>query len=147
MTAYLRGVIMALLTGVSATVHGTLTTTTSQKIGLPLMVLMVSLVQAVVAGFSLTVIRPYGGLSVVPWMWVLAAGTLGTLGMLMVPGAVRALGATAAFTLLIASQLFIASAIDHFGFFGMPVIRMNWGRALGLGLVVGGVLLINKYRA
>ncbi len=71
----------------------------------------------------------------------------GVLGALVVVGtivAIQHLGVLAALVAIVSSQLIAAALIDQFGWFELPVIAMNPTRALGLLLVLVGVLLVAR---
>lgn len=55
------------------------------------------------------------------------------------------LGATLTFSLVVAGQLLMAVALDHFGLLGVPVQSISWLRILGIALITAGVVLIRKF--
>ena len=55
------------------------------------------------------------------------------------------LGTALTFSLVVAGQLAMALAMDHFGSFGIPVQPVNWPRILGIILITAGVVLIRRY--
>jgi len=76
------------------------------------------------------------------WLW---AG--GLIGAAVVLGSIIAgpkIGALALVGILLAGQLIASVAIDHFGWLGFPVQKMNVVRLLGVLLLVGGFLLIRR---
>lgn len=76
------------------------------------------------------------------WLW---GG--GMIGALVVLGSILAgpkIGALALVSLLLAGQLVASILIDHYGWLGFPVQKMNIQRLLGVMLLVGGFLLIRK---
>ena len=54
------------------------------------------------------------------------------------------IGALALVSLLLAGQLVASILIDHYGWLGFPVQKMNIQRLLGVMLLVGGFLLVRK---
>ncbi len=76
------------------------------------------------------------------WMW-----TGGPLGILYVMGGVLlppVIGYGAFFSMLVTGQLLFSVAIDHFGWFGCKVTRLDKRRALGLVLLLAGALLVQN---
>ena len=79
----------------------------------------------------------------IPW-WGWTGGVLGAvyvgLAILLVPR----LGAAAFITLLIAGQMIASVLLDHFGLIGLAQRPLDFSRALGVALVIGGVVLIRR---
>ncbi len=79
----------------------------------------------------------------VPW-WGWTGGLLGAayvgLAILLVPR----LGAATFITLLIAGQMFASVLFDHFGVLGLAQRPLDLSRALGVAMVIGGVMLIRR---
>ena len=71
-------------------------------------------------------------------------GVIATIYILAVVWVTPRLGVAETAVLIIAGQLLMAVALDHFGAFNMPQIPITWLRALGACLVVAGVLAIRK---
>jgi transporter family-2 protein len=79
----------------------------------------------------------------VPW-WVYCAGFVGTVfvagGVVIAP----VTGAQLFFISVIAGQLIGATLADHFGLFGLDLRPLSLERLLGLALVLGGALLVQR---
>ena len=76
------------------------------------------------------------------WLW---GG--GMIGAAVVLGSILAgpkIGALALVSLLLAGQLVVSILIDHYGWLGFPIQKMNIQRFLGVLLLVGGFLLVRK---
>ena len=76
------------------------------------------------------------------WLW---GG--GMIGAAVVLGSILAgpkIGALALISLLLAGQLVVSILIDHYGWLGFPLQKMNIQRFLGVLLLVGGFLLVRK---
>jgi bacterial/archaeal transporter family-2 protein len=76
------------------------------------------------------------------WLW---GG--GMIGAAVVLGSIIAgpkIGALALVSLLLAGQLVASIVIDHYGWLGFPIQKMNIQRLLGVLLLVGGFLLVRK---
>ena len=71
----------------------------------------------------------------------------GMIGAAVVLGSILAgpkIGALALVSLLLAGQLVVSILIDHYGWLGFPIQKMNIQRFLGILLLVGGFLLARK---
>lgn len=71
----------------------------------------------------------------------------GVLGMCIIVGgmtAVPKLGAGPALGLILLAQLCFGLIIDHFGWYGVPQSPVSWTKALGVLVIFGGFLLVNK---
>ncbi|HMM80211.1 MAG TPA: DMT family transporter [Pyrinomonadaceae bacterium] len=55
------------------------------------------------------------------------------------------LGVAMTFGLVVAGQMLITLFYDHFGLLGLDVKPMNFGRVIGVLLVIGGVILIRRF--
>ena len=76
------------------------------------------------------------------WLW---GG--GMIGAAVVLGSILAgpkIGALALVSLLLAGQLVSSVLIDHYGWLGFPIQKMDVQRLLGVLLLVGGFLLVRK---
>ena len=76
------------------------------------------------------------------WLW---GG--GMIGAAVVLGSILAgpkIGALALVSLLLAGQLVVSILIDHYGWLGFPIQKINIQRFLGVLLLVGGFLLVRK---
>lgn len=78
-----------------------------------------------------------------PWLWI--GGLLGaffvTSSILLAPK----LGATTMVGLIVAGQLFSAVTLDHFGWVGYAVHPVSPGRIIGIVLLLGGMVLIQRF--
>jgi transporter family-2 protein len=59
--------------------------------------------------------------------------------------AVPRLGMAITFGLVIAGQIIIALLLDHFNILVAEPHSINYWRILGVGLIVGGVFLVQKF--
>ena len=77
------------------------------------------------------------------WTW-----TGGLIGATVVFGSIVAgpkIGALVLVSLLLAGQLVASILIDHYGWLGFSVQKIDFQRLLGVVLLAGGFLLIRKY--
>lgn len=78
-------------------------------------------------------------------LWVWSGGIAGvifiTAALLITPR----LGATGFMISAIAGQIVMAALIDHFGLMGLPVKELNLGKVLGILMIFGGVMLVQRF--
>jgi bacterial/archaeal transporter family-2 protein len=83
------------------------------------------------------------GISSIPvWSWF-----GGLIGAAVVLGSIIAgpkIGALALVGLLLVGQLIASVLMDHFGWFGFPIQKLNGIKLIGVLMLVGGFLLIRK---
>ena len=80
-----------------------------------------------------------------PW-WALAGGGLiGAYVVFISLMAAPILGVTTLFAALLAGQLMISVALDHFGYLGLETQPINSGRLIGVLLLIAGVYLIRRF--
>jgi bacterial/archaeal transporter family-2 protein len=88
-----------------------------------------------------------GGLSSIahagraPW-WALIGGLLGAFFVVVALLTVRTLGASGLTAIVVAGQLAVAVAIDRFGLFGVAKQHIATPRAIGLAMLLVGVVLV-----
>lgn len=75
-----------------------------------------------------------------PWMWL--GGVFGVFYVWTTIVTGPKLGALLAVSLVIAGQLMMSLALDHFGALGFPQSSISPLKLLGLGLVIAGVVVI-----
>ncbi len=168
------GVLIAITTGVFIAAIGPVNAVLSNRVGAWSAVSLVHLIGLLVAVSGLLLfdsrgkVLPGGSdLRYLLWpgvvalgavlLWILVSGYVngvpvfgffgGVLGVLVVigtVGAINRLGVLGALTVIVSSQLLMASLIDYFGWFGQHAIPMNPWRALGLVLMLAGVVLVLK---
>lgn len=76
------------------------------------------------------------------WAWF--GGLCGAIFVVAATWGVPRLGVATTITLMVAGQLILSLALDHFGAFGVPQQPLNLTRIAGVALVVGGVLLVRR---
>jgi len=82
-------------------------------------------------------------LASVPW-WVYLAGFIGTAFVLSGVVIAPITGALLFVVCVVAGQLLGGMLADHFGFFGLQVRPATLERLLGLALVLGGAILVQR---
>lgn len=79
----------------------------------------------------------------VPW-WVWTGGIVGVVYVFMVLVLAPKLGATALIASIIGGQVLCSVILDHWGLIGFSQHPVSVGRALGIVLLFGGVILIQR---
>lgn len=78
-----------------------------------------------------------------PW-YTLIAGAFGVVVLGAISFTILRVGVAVAFMLIVAGQLAVAAALDHFGLLGAEVRRLDWARLVGLLVVLGGTWLVMR---
>lgn len=84
------------------------------------------------------------GVAGMPW-WAPLGGLVGAFAVVAGLVFVDRIGAAVYAGLTITANVLMSLAIDHFGWFGMPVHTLNSGRVIGAALMICGIVLISKY--
>ncbi|MFO8000136.1 MAG: DMT family transporter [Marinilabilia sp.] len=79
----------------------------------------------------------------VPW-YLFLGGAIGAMFVTSVVLLIPRIGVTTMLAASIAGQLIIASIIDHYGFFNVSVHPLSISRAVGIVMLIGGILLIQR---
>lgn len=79
-----------------------------------------------------------------PW-WLWTGGILGAFFVAVTIHVAPRLGATNMLAWILAGQMLAALAFDHFGLLGYPQHLLSPGRALGVLLLIAGVLMIRIF--
>ncbi|MBU6412438.1 MAG: DMT family transporter [Planctomycetes bacterium] len=80
-------------------------------------------------------------LSAAPW-WSYLGGTLGAFFVTTAVMLVPKMGNASYLAAMIAGQLMASVVIDHFGHMGLDQHPFTWGKAVGIALMLAGVLCI-----
>ena len=73
-----------------------------------------------------------------------SGGLLGAFFVTVIIFSVQQIGSANVFALVIAGQLLFALVFDHFGLFGFKQSPINWGKIMGVLMLIGGAYLINR---
>lgn len=76
-----------------------------------------------------------------PW-WAWLGGVLGAYFVVMALTLVPVIGATSYLMAMLLGQVVAAAIIDHWGLVGLPVQSFSWGKAIGIVLVLAGVVCV-----
>ncbi len=140
-------VFLAIVAGISMTAQGVINTALRAKMGIPMSLVISSVVQLTVAVLFYGLARASAlapklpPLSSVPWPLLLG----GSLGVVIIGGAMftfQKLGASLSMSLMIFSQFAVALLVDHFGWLGMPQTPVSAARILGVSLLLIGSFLL-----
>lgn len=146
MTFYIC-VLLALVAGISMTVQGAVNAALRVRMGIPMSLIIASVMQLSVAVLFYGLARLFSWgpklppLSSVPWPLLLGGG----LGVVIVGVAMfifQRLGASLSMSLMMFSQFAIALIVDHYGWLGMPQTPVSTTRIVGVGLLLGGSYLL-----
>lgn len=76
--------------------------------------------------------------------WQLIGGFLGAIFVTVIILSVPNVGVALTIFAAIIGQILISLTIDHFGFFGVQAIPLNWNRMIGLLLMLSGLFFIYR---
>ena len=76
--------------------------------------------------------------------WKLLGGLMGAFFVLSVTILAPHLGLGKVIILYLFGQITMSIIVDHFGWFGMPVDKITLQKAIGIVLLIGGVVLTQK---
>lgn len=137
-------ILIGLAGGVAVGLQGPMASMISQRLGIFESVFIVHLGGALVALIPMLIIgNRLGEWRSVPW-YVLGAGVFGLVVISAVSYMIPRVGVAAAVISVVAGQLLVSSALDHFGLLGAAVKPLDATRVLGLGVVLVGVWLTVK---
>ena len=136
-------ILLGLLGGVAVGLQSPIAGAMGQRVGGAASSFIVHVSGAIISGVLLLLL---GGEKIGDWRglswYMLGAGAFGVVLYLTLSQTFPRLGATAALILIILGQLLTGVAIDHFGLFGGVVRPLDFGRAIGLLLVVAGAYVV-----
>jgi transporter family-2 protein len=84
-----------------------------------------------------------GAMKALPW-WAWMGGLYGCAFVVSAAWGVPRLGVATTITVMIAGQLLLSLALDHFGALGVEKQPLSLGRIAGVALVIGGVVLVRR---
>jgi len=85
----------------------------------------------------------WSSLAEMPWyLWT--GGLIGAVFVTAMIILTPRLGSSVTISCVIAGQIFASVILDHFGLLGLPTIRINAERIIGIVLLIAGVFLIRR---
>jgi transporter family-2 protein len=75
------------------------------------------------------------------WTWAAMAMSLFTVVSMI---ALQRVGAAAVIAATVLGQLLMAALLDHFGWLGVPQVRLNWWRIGGAVILFAGTLMMQR---
>lgn len=141
-------ILLAIVVGMLLPIQAGVNAQLRQALGDPVMAACVSFTVGTAALLlTLAVTRPplpaMAAVTRVPWgSWI--GGVLGAVYVGMAVVLAPRLGAATLTAAVVAGQMLVSIALDHYGWVGFPEQPANLTRVAGAALVVAGVLLIQK---
>lgn len=136
-----------LLAGAATALQGPTNARLVTAVGSPLNAAFVSFAVGTVALGLLALVlqtRPdVGAMKALPW-WAWMGGLYGCAFVVSAAWGVPRLGVATTITVMIAGQLLLSLALDHFGALGVEKQPLSLGRIAGVALVIGGVVLVRR---
>lgn len=143
MNPVLVSVLVGLLGGVAVGFQNPLAAQMGRRVGVLESAFIIHLGGTLLAGVALALLGG-GGLGrwrEVPW-YALWAGGLGVVLVCAVSYIVPRIGIATAVSLLVAAQLGVSLALDHYGMLGLSLRPVEPARVAGMGLLLAGAWLV-----
>jgi transporter family-2 protein len=144
---YMFSLLMALLSGLLISVHGIVNSMGSKTIGLPAMLAMYSIVQAIPPLLFILFRQQGNGIGQViahGLKWYLLSGIIGMIIVTALTFSITQIGSLTAFVIVVLGQVIGAAIADHFGLFGVPIKPVNTLRIVSILIIMIGVGLLIK---
>lgn len=136
-----------LLAGAATALQGPTNARLVTAVGSPLNAAFVSFAVGTVAlgvlAMALQARPDVGAMKALPW-WAWMGGLYGCAFVVSAAWGVPRLGVATTITVMIAGQLLLSLALDHFGALGVEKQPLSLGRIAGVALVIGGVVLVRR---
>lgn len=139
------GIFYSILAGIVASTQSVFNARISDKLGMWETTFIVHLIGLI---FALVMVVLFGNgnlknISEVNKVFLLA-GVLGVFIIFTIANGITSIGASFAISLMVIAQLFFASIIDNFGLFGSEKIPFDITKAIGLIIMVVGVVVFKS---
>ena len=142
--------LLALLCGAVFPVQAALNGRMAKLVGHPIWAAFLSFLTGIIALIIATqttkipVSQVITSAKTAPWyLWL--GGLLGAYYVSTVIVIMPRLGVALTFGLIIAGQMFVSLILDHFGWLGVPVKPISWGKVAGALLLIAGVVVIRRF--
>lgn len=141
MSSNLSYALIMTAAGIGIPVLAAMNAALGQKIGSPVTAAAILFSVAVASAWILAAIGGFQGLSQLALApkHLFLAGLLVLFYVLSITFVAPKFGVGNAVFFVLVGQIISATLIDHYGLFGAAITQINWTRALGLGLMVGGI--------
>ena len=141
--------LFAFIAGALITCQVGSNTQLKKSLGQPLPAVLVNYVLGIAAVFLYTLLRqvplpPTEKAFQTPW-WGWLGGIFGAVYGLAAIVLASQLGAATLTALVVTGQLLCSVILDHFGWLSFDVHPASWARIAGCALMVGGLILIDKF--
>lgn len=140
---------LVVLSGLALPVQDALNAQLRGGVKSPMLGAMISLVVGATALLVLTLFRvmgqgELGGLAKTPWWVWIGGGLIGALGVTVALIALPKVSAGVVIAATVFGQLLAAVVIDHFGWLGVPQVKLNAWRICGAVLLFAAALMMQK---
>ena len=143
MFTFLIQLLIGIVGGISAGLQAPFTGVMGQKVG-ELGSVTITYCGGAIVVAVITLLSGGGGLSAwrsIPW-YAFAAGPIGLVIIGSLAYNIPRLGATPATTLFVVSWLVFSLFVDQFGWFGVELKEIDFGRIVGVIALLGGTYLV-----
>jgi transporter family-2 protein len=141
-------ILIIFMGGATAPFQTTINARLGKNLQSPLHASMISFITGAIAlGIYITLTRQTMSLTqvrtIAPYDWF--SGIMGALFITLLALGLPRLGVSMVFALVLAGQMAGSMLMDHFGLMGTEQHSFNAMRLLGVALIAGGVVLIEKF--
>jgi len=141
--------LIVLFIGCFLAIQGSINTQLTTFLKHPLQGALVNFVVGAIALIGLNFIfrtqMPDWGIVKTAPFYLFIGGLMGAVFVSSVIFFIPKIGVTTVLAASIAGQLIASSIIDHYGFFGISIHSISFGRIAGIILLLFGIFLIQKY--
>ena len=134
-------VTLCVLAGLAGPMQAAVMGELGERVGIVPALALSAFVTTAVAVVGLAVARQGVGEAVRQPAWLWTGGALSAFIVISVTVGPPRIGTTATIGVIIAGNLAMAAAIDHFGLLGQEQIGVGWPRLLGIALLAAGAAL------
>ncbi len=137
------GFLLALLSGALMSVQGVLNTEATKQSSIWVTAGFVQISAFLICGIAWYVSgrEPVGALLTIQPRYLLLGGVIGAFITITVVKATASLGPAQAAMVIVVSQIVVSYLIELFGLFGMEKAGLEWRKAIGAAIAIGGILL------
>ena len=134
-------VTLCVLAGLAGPMQAAVMGELGERVGIVPALALSAFVTTAVAVVGLAVVRQGVGEAVRQPAWLWTGGALSAFIVVSVTVGPPRIGTTATIGVIIAGNLAMAAAIDHFGLLGQEQIDVGWPRVVGIALLAAGAAL------